>query len=72
MFGEGNFITQDIGKRGIPVLAFERSGAVQHFIYQNAKSPPVHRACMSTAFDDFRCNILFGTHEGVRSEVRNT
>lgn len=32
MVGEGDFVAEDVGKGGVPVGAFERGAAVEHFV----------------------------------------
>ena len=60
MFWEGNFFTENVGKRRVTVLAFERRRTVQHFVDQNAQSPPVDSTGMPTALYNFRSDVLFG------------
>ncbi len=66
---EGDIISQDICKGLVPALALEGSRAEEHFIDQYTERPPIHCACMSTAFDDFWCNVLFCTDEGICTEI---
>jgi hypothetical protein len=69
MLWKWDVVPQYICKRLIPTFAFEGSGAEEHFIDQDAKSPPVNRACMATAFDDFWGYIFFCANKGIRTEV---
>ena len=66
---ERYIITQDIGKRRIPVLTLERSCAEQHFVNQNAECPPIYCTGMTISLDHFRSDIFFSTYERVGSEI---
>lgn len=69
MFGKRDIITEDIGKGGIPILAFEGRGAEQHLVDQYTQSPPIHGACVTATFDDLGRNIFLGANERVRPEI---
>ena len=68
-FGKRYFITQDICKRGVAVLALERGSAVEHFIDQDAQRPPVDGAGVAATFDHLGRDILLRTDERIRAEV---
>lgn len=72
MLRERHVITEDIGERLVSVLAFERCGAKEHFVDQYTERPPVHCACVTTAFDDLWCYVLFCSDKGIRPEVGYT
>lgn len=69
LFGEGHLIPQYIGKGGVAILALEGRCAIQHFVDEDAESPPIYSAGVAAAFDHFRGNIFFSAHKGIRSEV---
>ena len=72
LFREWHLIAQNIAKCCIPVLTLERRGSVKHLVDQDSKGPPVYSAGMSAAFDDFRCDIFFGTDKGIGPEISDT
>lgn len=71
MLGEWDLLAQNVGKSRITIFAFERSGAVKHFVNENAQSPPIHCTGMPTSLDDLRCDVLFGSNKRVGPEVGN-
>lgn len=71
MLGELHLIPQDVAESSIPILALEWRRAVQHLVDQNTKRPPIDCASVSTALDDFGCNVFFRTDKRVGPEVSN-
>ena len=71
MLWEWHVIAEYVSEGLIPIFPLEWCGAEEHFIYQYTERPPVNCAGMTAAFDDFWCNVFFGTNERVGSKIRD-
>ena len=71
MVRERHFISEDVRKSGVSILALEWGRSEKHFINQDAQSPPVHGAGVSIAFDHFWGYVFLRADKGIRSEVGN-
>ena len=72
MFREWDFLPENVGECRIAVLALERRCAVQHLVYQDPQSPPIHSASVAAAFDNFWRNVFLRPHKRIRSEIGYT
>ena len=70
MFGERDFISQNIRKGRVSIFAFERRCAEQHFVDKDAQCPPVNSASMTITFNNFRSNVFLCPDERVGTEIR--
>lgn len=71
-FGEGHLVPEDVGERGVPVLALERRRAEKHLVDQNAQCPPIDRTRVTATLNHFRRDVLFCSYKRVRAEVGDT
>lgn len=69
VFWEWHVIAENIRECSVAVFPFERRGAVEHFVDENAERPPVDGGGVTAAFDDFGGDVFFGADEGVCAEV---
>ena len=72
MVRKRNILAQDIGKGSISIFALERRRAVQHFVDENTKSPPVNCARVAAALDDLGGNVLLSADERIGTEICDT
>lgn len=69
MVRKRDVLSKNIRKSRITIFALERGRSVEHLINQDAQGPPVHRASVAAALDDFGGDVLFSADKGVGSEV---